>query len=74
MECVRLRAQDVDFEYHQIVIRDAKGQKARVVPLPERLEGPLRERENAPRARQPLESCFFEGAWGVAPQTGLGGV
>jgi len=43
MECVRLRVQDVDFAYHQIVIRDGKGQKARVVPLPQRLEGPLRE-------------------------------
>jgi integrase len=43
MECVRLRVQDVDFQYHQIVIRNAKGQKSRVVPLPERLEEPLRE-------------------------------
>ena len=37
---------------------------------PETLEGPLRERETAPRARQPLQACFFEGAWGRAPQTG----
>ncbi|MBK1721104.1 integron integrase [Thiocystis violacea] len=43
MECVRLRVQDVDFEYHQIVVRDGKGQKDRVVPLPARLEQPLRE-------------------------------
>jgi len=41
MECVRLRVQDVDFHYHQIVVRDGKGQKDRVVPLPERLEEPL---------------------------------
>lgn len=36
MECVRLRVQDVDFEYQQVVIRDGKGQKDRVVPLPRR--------------------------------------
>ena len=29
MECVRLRVQDVDFHYHQIVVRDGKGQKDR---------------------------------------------
>ena len=38
MECVRLRVHDVDFHYHQIVVRDGKGQKDRVVPLPSRLE------------------------------------
>jgi integron integrase len=42
MECVRLRVQDVDFEYHQLAVRDGKGQKDRVVPLPQRLEAPLR--------------------------------
>lgn len=42
MDCVRLRVQDIDFEYRQIVIRDGKGQKDRVVPLPERLMEPLK--------------------------------
>lgn len=37
MECVRLRVKDLDFEYRQIVVRDGKGQKDRVVPMPERL-------------------------------------
>jgi len=50
MECVRLRVQDVDFHYHQIIVRDGKGQKDRVVPLPERLEDPLREQLRAARA------------------------
>ncbi len=36
MECVRLRIHDLDFDYHQIVVRNAKGQKDRVVPLPQR--------------------------------------
>ncbi len=43
MDCVRLRIQDVDFEYHQILIRDGKGRKDRVVPLPKRLVPALRD-------------------------------
>jgi len=42
MECVRLRVADVDFDYQQIVVRNAKGDKDRVVPLPHRLIDPLR--------------------------------
>jgi integron integrase len=42
MDCIRLRVQDVDFGYQQIVIRDGKGKKDRVVPLPARLTDPLR--------------------------------
>ena len=34
MECIRLRVKDVDFGYSQIIVRDGKGQKDRVVPLP----------------------------------------
>lgn len=37
MECVRLRVLDVDFAYQQIIVRNAKGGKDRVVPLPEKL-------------------------------------
>jgi len=37
MECVRLRVLDVDFGYQQILIRNAKGKKDRVVPLPEKM-------------------------------------
>ena len=43
MECIRLRVLDVDFAYSQLVIRDGKGQKDRVVPLPKRLVQPLQE-------------------------------
>ena len=42
MECVRLRIKDVDFAYRQITVRDGKGAKDRVVPLPESLREPLR--------------------------------
>jgi site-specific recombinase XerC len=37
MEVVRLRIKDVDFDCRQILIRNAKGAKDRVVPLPESL-------------------------------------
>lgn len=41
MECVRLRVQDVEFDRNMIVVRDGKGQKDRVVPLPQILKSQL---------------------------------
>ena len=41
MECLRLRVKDIDFAYHQVVVRDGKGRKDRVTVLPERLVDPL---------------------------------
>ncbi|EIJ36945.1 putative transcriptional regulator, TetR family [Thiothrix nivea DSM 5205] len=43
MECVTLRVLDVDFDYNQLHIRNAKGGKDRVVPLPERFKDALKE-------------------------------
>ncbi|HEU4593942.1 MAG TPA: integron integrase [Pyrinomonadaceae bacterium] len=43
MECVRLRAKDVDFGYSQITVRDGKGEKDRRTVLPRQLVAPLRE-------------------------------
>lgn len=43
MECVRMRVQDVDFDYHQLMIRNGKGMKDRVVPLPQRFENDLKQ-------------------------------
>jgi len=43
MECVRLRVQDVDFDYQQIFVRQAKGGKDRVVPIPKKTLATLRE-------------------------------
>lgn len=37
MECVRLRIKDVDFNVKQLVVRDGKGNKDRVTPLPEKI-------------------------------------
>lgn len=42
MEAVRLRVQDVDFDYGQVIVRDGKGQKDRVVPLPEKIAESLK--------------------------------
>ena len=45
LECCRLRVKDVDFQRRQIVVREGKGDKDRVVPLPgsvvERLQGQI---------------------------------
>lgn len=50
MECVRLRVQDVDFSYGQLMIRNAKGMKDRIVPLPQSLVKPMEKQLE--RARQ----------------------
>ncbi len=42
MECIRLRILDIDFAYHQIIIRNAKGKKDRVVPIPVKLVSSLK--------------------------------
>lgn len=42
IECLRLRVKDVDFEKNIITVRDAKGEKDRVVPLPRKLTPFLR--------------------------------
>lgn len=42
MEVVRLRINDIDFGYGQIVVRNAKGAKDRVVPLPKTVMETLR--------------------------------
>jgi len=43
MEAVRLRVQDIDFDYGQIIVRDGKGKKDRVVPLPEKVAASLKK-------------------------------
>ena len=42
-ECLRLRIKDIDFELHQIVVRNGKGYKDRVTILPESVKEPLKE-------------------------------
>ena len=43
LECLRLRAQDVDFNRSELKVRDGKGAKDRITMLPESLHEPLRE-------------------------------
>ncbi len=43
MECCRLRVKDVDFERNQIIVRQGKGDKDRVVPLPKSVREELAE-------------------------------
>ena len=42
MECIRLRIKDVDFGNHQVIVRDAKGEKDRITVLPDSLISALR--------------------------------
>lgn len=62
MECLRLRVKDVDFDYHEILVRDGKGQKDRATMLPDSLTGPLREQLERVRIlhRQDLAEGFGE--------------
>jgi len=42
-ECLQLRVNDIDFDYKQITVHNAKGAKDRVTPLPDRIIEPLKE-------------------------------
>ena len=42
-EARKLRVKDLDFDRNLIVVRDAKGERDRVVPFPAALKEPLRE-------------------------------
>jgi integron integrase len=41
LEALRLRVKDLDFELHQVTVREGKGQKDRVSMLPRQLVAPL---------------------------------
>src|SRR5688572_8187306 len=41
MECVRLRVTDLDFVYHQIIVRNGKGVQDRMTMLPQSIHKPL---------------------------------
>ncbi|MEL0082138.1 MAG: integron integrase [Gammaproteobacteria bacterium] len=50
MECMRLRVKDVDFGYSTITVRNGKGNKDRVVPLPRRFAAELKSHLGQVRA------------------------
>jgi len=43
LECLRLRAKDIDFAYHQITVRDGKGSQDRVTVLPLNVQSALQQ-------------------------------
>jgi len=45
-ECLQLRVKDIDFQYKQIIVRSAKGDKDRVTLLPEFVIEPLKKHLN----------------------------
>jgi integron integrase len=49
MECCRLRVKDVDWQRNQILVRQGKGDKDRVVMLPRALKGELEKQADARR-------------------------
>jgi integron integrase len=63
-ECCTLRVRDVEFDRCQILIRQAKGKKDRVVMLPAALHGPLLEQL---RARRELHERDLERLAGYVP-------
>jgi len=42
MECMRLRVKDVEFERHELIVRDGKGFKDRMTMLPDALVEPIK--------------------------------
>lgn len=63
MEAIRLRVKDVDFDRNVVVLREAKGNKDRVVMLPRTLAVPLRDQ--IAMARRTWEQDRAAGAGGV---------
>ncbi len=53
LECCRLRVKDVDFDRHEITVRDGKGRKDRLTVLPARLARPAARPPRARRAPSP---------------------
>jgi len=41
-ECIKLRVCEIDFDYKQVIVRNAKGNKDRVTMLPEKVIDPLK--------------------------------
>ena len=64
MECVRLRAKDVDFERNEILVRQGKGAKDRRTMLPRTLSEPLRAQlAEAARVHQRDLAAGFGRVW-----------
>ncbi len=63
MECVRLRVKDIDFDYSQIIVREGKGDKDRIVPLPDKYRDELTVQIE--KAHEKHQQDLANGAGGV---------
>ena len=70
MECVRLRVKDIDFDRHEILVREGKGGKDRVTMLPQTLVQPLQE--HLQKVRVLFEMDRSNGVPGVEMPDALG--
>ena len=61
MEALRLRVKDVDFDQRVIIVREAKGNKDRVVMLPQSMESELRAQLAAARVVWDADRCAGTG-------------
>ena len=55
IEVVRLRIQDLDFDYNTITVRNGKGNKDRSTPLPSSLKQPLTEQINKRKIQHDID-------------------
>ncbi len=64
MECVRLRVKDIDFDRHELIVREGKGGKDRRTMLPASLAEPLRLQLVEARRLHALDlRAGFGGVW-----------
>ena len=65
MECMRLRVKDIDFELNEIRVHSGKGNRDRLVPLPESIKTALKT--HLERVKLIYEHDLDEGTQGVGP-------
>jgi integrase len=79
MEALRLRVKDVDFDKRAIIVREAKGNKDRVVMLPSSMQEELRTQVRVARAlwesdraaRRPDQVSTLEATFDAVYRRGL---
>jgi len=62
LECASLRVKDLDFDRHELMVRDGKGRKDRVTMLPGRLDAPLRAHLTTVRESHQID---LDAGWGT---------
>jgi integrase len=76
MECALLRVKDVDFQRHEIVVRQGKGGKDRITMLPLSPVQPVREPlgpDCGRRQRSVYEECCSHGKQGFVRRSNWSG-